>query len=94
MLNPGLGIEAGTEYQPHLPDEKTEGETLSQAHTAGAVITSSFSRAYFVQLRLGAEGLGWVEEAVGWHGGRGHKGRYLKGFSLRVGVASVVGSEV
>lgn len=44
------------EYQPPLTNEKTEGETLSQGHTAGAVIPSSFSWAYFVQLRVGSGG--------------------------------------
>lgn len=32
MLNSGLGMEAGAEYQPHITDEKTEEETFSQGH--------------------------------------------------------------
>lgn len=58
-------MEAGTEYQPHITDEKTEGETLSQGHPAVVRVTFASPGRCFVQLSV------WSGEAGVRGGGRG-----------------------
>lgn len=66
MLDPGLRLKAGMEYQPHITDEKTEEETLSQGHPAVVGVTFASPGRCFVQLSVWSGEAGCVEEAVGW----------------------------
>lgn len=58
MLDPGLGMEAGTEYQPHITHENTEGETLGQGHPAVVGVTLASPGRCFVQLPIGSRETG------------------------------------
>lgn len=51
-------MEVGTDYQPHLIDEKTEGEKFGQGHPVGLGVPSVFPGHGFVQLPTGSGRVG------------------------------------